>query len=223
MFPENPSLSTDREVGQKTVIGLTGSIAAGKSTVASLLKNHGAHVIDADRVYRSLLVPGSVLWDRLVESFGSDIVAGDEIDRAALADIVFHDPAALVKLERITHPEVVARVLEEIAQSTDHVTVIEAVKLIQSGLAEHIDSLWVITAEPEVRLRRLQEHRGLKPHDARARMAASESVVPSCVRPDEVIDNSGDLGATRAAVETALERLLHGQDQATRVRGRHIE
>src|SRR5215213_8834537 len=113
------------------VIGLTGPIASGKSTVADLLRRRGAEVIDADQVYRSLLQPRSELWRQVVERFGPAIVRSDgEIDRAALGGVVFADPAALADLDRITHPAVVTEVRRRIARSTAPLIVLEAVKLV---------------------------------------------------------------------------------------------
>jgi dephospho-CoA kinase len=170
------------------VIGLTGPIASGKSTVAELLRLRGAEVIDADRVYRSLLAPGSALWRRIVERFGSAIVRPDnEIDRAALAEMVFADPEALADLDRITHPLVV----------------LEAVKLVQAGLASEVDALWFITADPETRLRRLMSRSGLDEASARARIAAAPDTVPEGVVVDATIDCSGDLESTASAVDEA--------------------
>jgi dephospho-CoA kinase len=192
----------------RTIIGLTGPIAAGKSTVAAQLAERGALTIDADAVYRTLLQPGSPLSRQVAEAFGPRVVADNAIDRAALGDIVFGDPGALATLERITHPAVEASIVEELEQDSASLVVIEAVKLIQSGLVNLVDSLWVVTARPEVRQYRLVEGRGLTVAAARARMAASDSVVPSYVQPDVEIDTSGDLLATRAAVDKALARLL---------------
>jgi len=189
------------------VIGLTGSIAAGKSTVAALLAEQGALVIDADDVYRSLLQPGSSLSQQVAETFGPRVMAGDAVDRTALAEIVFDDPAALARLEGVTHPAVEARIVDELKGTSAPLIVIEAVKLIPSGLVRLVDSLWVVTAQPTVRERRLVENRGLSEVTAKARMAASDEVVPFSAQPDVVIDNSGHLPATRAAVYEALDRL----------------
>jgi dephospho-CoA kinase len=156
------------------------------------------------------LTPASNLSRQLLKTFGPRILTGDEINRSRLADIVFSDPEALQKLEQITHPAVVARVLHEVAQTGASLIVVEAVKLIQSGLADHVDSLWFVTAEPEVRRLRLEETRGLSAPAALARMAASDSVMPSCVQPDVVIDNSGSRMSTQAATYEALHRLLDG-------------
>ena len=184
------------------VIGLTGPIASGKSTVAALLGRKGADVIDADHVYRSLLVPRSDLWHRIVERFGPTIVRSDgEIDRAALGEIVFRDRAALADLDQITHPAVVAEIRSRIAQSTAPVVVIEAVKLVQSGLTSDVDALWHVTADPEIRLIRMMSRPGMDEAKARARIASASDSVPVSVPVDVMIDNSGDLAATALAID----------------------
>jgi dephospho-CoA kinase len=188
------------------VIGLTGPIASGKSTVAELLRQRGAEVIDADRVYRSLLQPGSQLWRRIVERFGSEIVGSDgEIDRAELGGVVFADPEALGDLDRITHPAVVAEVRTRIGRSRAPLIVLEAVKLVQSGLASDVDALWFVNADAETRLRRLMFRSGLDEASARARIAAAPDTVPEGVDVSATIDNSGDLASTAAAIEDALQ------------------
>src|SRR5215207_403898 len=193
------------------VIGVTGPIASGKSTIADLLRQRGAEIIDADRVYRDLLAPGSTLWQRVVERFGSAIVGSDgDIDRAALADIVFTDPAALADLDRITHPAVIADVRDRIGQTSSPLVVLEAVKLVQSGLASDVDALWFISADPETRLRRLMSRSGIDEASARARMAAAPDTVPEGVNVGAMIDNSGDLAATSAAVDEAWRALRSG-------------
>ena len=186
------------------VIGLTGPIASGKSTVAEVLRQRGAEVIDADRVYRDLLAPRSALWKRVVDRFGPTIVGSDgNIDRAALADIVFADPDALGELDRITHPAVIAEIRDRIAQTSSPLVVLEAVKLVQSGLAADVDALWFITADPETRLRRLISRSGMDEASARTRIAAAPSTVPEGVTVDAIIDNSDDLASTSSAVDDA--------------------
>ncbi|HEX2282246.1 MAG TPA: dephospho-CoA kinase [Thermomicrobiales bacterium] len=194
------------------VIGLTGSIAAGKSTVAELLRRRGAEVIDADRVYRSLLTPGSTLSRRLTERFGSAIVGSDgEIDRTELAKIVMSDPKELADLDRITHPAVVAEIRDQIAQTSSPLVVLEAVKLVQSGLTSDVDALWLITADPDTRLRRLMSRSGMDEAQARARIAAAPERVPEGVRLDATIDTSGELAATASAVDDAWRALRFDQ------------
>jgi dephospho-CoA kinase len=193
------------------VIGLTGPIASGKSTVAAMLRERGAEVIDADRVYRSLLAPGSALWRRVVERFGQAIVQSDgEIDRATLAEIVFADPEALGDLDRITHPAVVEEIRTRIARTSAPVVVLEAVKLVQAGLTSEVDALWFITADPETRLRRLMSRSGMDEASARARIAAAPDTVPEGVVVGATIDNSGDLGSTSSAVDEAWRAVSSG-------------
>jgi dephospho-CoA kinase len=193
------------------VIGLTGPIASGKSTVAELLRQRGAAVIDADRVYRSLLQPESDLWRQIVERFGPGIVGLDgEIDRVALGGVVFADPAALADLDRITHPAVVTEVRRRIARSTAPLIVLEAVKLMQSGLASDVDALWFIGADPDTRLQRLMSRSGMDEASARARIAAAPDTVPAGVDVDATIDNSGDLASTAAAIDDAWRAMRSG-------------
>jgi dephospho-CoA kinase len=190
------------------VIGLTGPIASGKSTVADILRRRGAEVIDADRIYRSLLVPGSELWRQVVERFGTEIVRSDgEIDRATLAEMVFADSQALADLDHLTHPAVVAEIRSRIARSHAPLIVVEAVKLAQSGLASDVDALWFVTADPETRLRRLMARSGMNEASARARIAAAPATVPEGVQVDVTIDNSGDLASTSAAINDAWRAL----------------
>ena len=202
------------------VIGLTGPIASGKSTVAEMLRQRGAEVIDADRVYRDLLTAGSELWQRVVERFGPEIVRSDgEIDRAGLAEIVFTDPEALAELDRITHPAVVAEIRTRIARSTAPLIVLEAVKLVQSGLASDVDALWFITADPETRLHRLMARSGMDEATARARIAAAPDTVPEGVEVTATIDTSDDLAATSSAVDDAWRALAAGP---AREKDRHL-
>ena len=191
------------------IIGLTGPIAAGKSTVADYLRERGAEIIDADHVYRSLLAPGSNLSRRIVDRFGREVVAANGgIDRAALGDLVFRDTTALADLDRITHPAIVAEIRELIDQSPASVVVIEAVKLAQSGLASDVDSLWFVTANEEARLKRLAARPGMDEAKAKARVAAAPQSVPEGVRVDFVFDNSGELSATRRAVDEAWQTVI---------------
>jgi dephospho-CoA kinase len=190
------------------VIGLTGPIAAGKSTVAAMLRQRGARVIDADRVYHALLAPGSALSSRIGARFGSGVIAADGgIDRAALARIVFADPIALANLDAITHPAIVAKVRQEIATAIEPVVAVEAVKLAQSALLDDIDALWLVDAEPEVRLRRLVARSSLSEAQARARVAAQPEPLPPGVQPVVVIDNSRGEAATASQVEAAWQAL----------------
>jgi dephospho-CoA kinase len=187
------------------LIGLTGGIGSGKSTVSSMLADLGAVVIDADAITRELQRPGAPVFDAMVERFGDGIVAADgELDRQAVADIVFADAGALADLNAIVHPAVgaeIARRLQDEA-ATDHVVVLDVPLLVESGRSD-LAALVVVDVEPEVAVRRLVEHRGMREDDVRARMARQARWEDRLAEADVVIDNSGTLGDLRHRVESA--------------------
>ena len=153
------------------VIGLTGGIGPGKSTVSAMLAERGAVVVDADAIVRELQQPGTPVFDAMVERFGREIVAADgTLDRAAVADRVFDDPAALADLNAIVHPAVgaeIARRLEELAP-TDAVVVLDVPLLVESKNPYPVAGLLVVDVDPEVAVRRLVEHRGMREEIGRA-------------------------------------------------------
>jgi dephospho-CoA kinase len=188
------------------VIGLTGGIGSGKSTVSAMLAERGAVVVDADAIVRELQQPGTPVFDAMVERFGREIVAADgTLDRAAVADRVFDDPAALADLNAIVHPAVgaeIARRLEELAP-TDAVVVLDVPLLVESKNPYPVAGLLVVDVDPEVAVRRLVEHRGMREADVRARMARQASREERLARADHVIDNSGTLDDLAREVEEA--------------------
>lgn len=198
------------------VVGLTGPIAAGKSHVASILADLGAEVIDADAVYREMIAPPSPLLDRIALRFGDDILdPSGALDRTALGKIVFANPAELAALEAITHPAVTTEVRDRIARSHARVVVNEAIRLIESGMVDDVDSLWWVDADPEIRLQRLMARNSLDEESARVRLAASRPALPEGLVIDERINNSGSLNETRAAVQRAWQRLQLKHDRGT--------
>lgn len=205
-----------RPAMQKFVLGVTGNIASGKSTVVRRLVEHGAIGIDADIVYRELVGPGQPLLQRLVEQFGEGIVAADgSLDRAALGRIVFSDPEKLRELDELTHPAVIAEIDRRVDAITSGVVVIDAVKLIESGHADHCDQVWVVTIDTEVQMTRLMERNRLPAEEARRRIEAQPPMAPKLARADRVIDNSGTLEETMAQVDAGwreIERLMSGCD-----------
>jgi dephospho-CoA kinase len=196
-------------VTERTVrIGITGPIGCGKSTVAGWLADHGATVIDADAVARAVSAPGEPAHDAILEVFGEGVRTEGALDRAALARIVFRDPDALRRLETIVHPFVRRRILEELAAadaSGAPAVVVEAIKLVEGGLADLCDEVWLVTCEPTVQRERVVE-RGADPADADRRIAAQADVVER-VRPSatRVIDTSGPIADTRARVAAAWD------------------
>lgn len=190
--------------GRPFVIGLTGNIACGKSTVLNFLQDLGAVTIDADAVYHQLIAPGEPLWSQLVKHYGPSIVSDDQtINRRELGKLVFADPDALAELDRLTHPAVVAAIRDRLASSEGGVIVIDAVKLVESGLADSSDKVWVVTCDVAQQVERLIRRNGLSRADAEQRIAAQPPIEPKLERADIIIDNSGTLSATFHHVERA--------------------
>ncbi len=202
------------------LIGLTGNIACGKSTVLALLRDHGAHVIDADRVTHELQAPGQPVYTAIIAAFGPEILVAPEgpIDRRRLGALVFSHPAELRRLEQLVHPAVHARIqnwLEDVARQPSAagvtpVAVIDAIKLLEAGWKSACDAVWVVICPPEQQLERLMATRGMAESEARGRIAAQPPQATRIAQADVVIDNSGSLESTRRQVEQAWQKILAG-------------
>jgi dephospho-CoA kinase len=192
----------------KYVIGLTGNIATGKSVVLRMLKELGAYTIDADKLVHVLMRRGHPLYDIVVTEFGRYILNDQqEIDRGKLGKIVFSDTDAMAHLEKITHPTVKEMVARLIAQTESRIVVVEAIKLIESGMAQDYDTLWVVTAPRAVQLARLIEKRQLTATDAEQRIDAQPPQEEKVAKADVVIDNGGNVSETWQAVQRAYTRI----------------
>ncbi|MBI5479809.1 MAG: dephospho-CoA kinase [Deltaproteobacteria bacterium] len=196
------------------VIGLTGGIASGKSTVAHMLAELGAAVIDADQVARDIVRPGQPALAAIVAAFGAEVLTtSGEVDRKRLAERVFADPAARRQLERITHPRILeetARRVAELGTRGVAVVVYEASLLVESGGHRGLAGLIVVAASAEVQLRRLQERDGLAADEAARRLAAQAPLRDKVAVADYVIDGSAALETTRAQVAAAWSDILAG-------------
>lgn len=182
-------------------IGLTGNIATGKSTVAGMLADLGAYVIDADLLVHELMRAGTDVNRAIVKRFGPRVLRPDgEIDRSGLGAIVFADAVALADLERIVHPPVVARTLQLLDESGAAVRVVEAIKLLEAEMHRHCDAVWVVVARREQQVERLMRTRSLSRDKANARIDAQPPAAEKVARAEVVIDNSGSLVETRAQV-----------------------
>ncbi len=174
-------------------IGLTGGIGSGKSTVASLLVQRGALLVDADAIVRELQEPGSPVFEAMVERWGQDIVAGDgTLDRQAVADLVFGDPDELLALNAIVHPAVgdeMTRRRDALA-GTDATVVLDIPLLVESG-HEGYGGIVVVDLDPEMSVQRLVEHRGFDEEDVRQRIARQVSRSDRLAKADFVVSNSG--------------------------------
>jgi dephospho-CoA kinase len=193
-------------------IGITGPIGCGKSTVSGWLSEAGATIVDADQVAREVLEPGTPELALVAAAFGRHLVGNDgQLDRAALAAVVFRDPEALGRLERIVHPAVRPRILQAFERadaSAAPAIVVEAIKLVEGGLAALCDEVWLVRCEPAEQRERLRS-RGAAASDIEARIAAQEDL-ESRLRgaATRVIDTSGPATETRARVLEAWRDAL---------------
>lgn len=180
------------------VVGLTGGIGSGKSTVSALLAEHGAVIVDADRIAREVVAPGGPAHDAVLARFGTT-------DRPTIASIVFEDEQARVDLEAIVHPAVGAEIARRIAEhaATDDVVVLDVPLLVETGGKERypVAGVIVVDAPVETAVRRLVEQRGMDEADVRARMAAQATREERLAAADFVVDNSGLLEQLREEVD----------------------
>lgn len=191
---------------------MTGGIGAGKSTVARILKELGAKVIDADMVARKVVEPGKPAWKEIKSVFGSQYLNPDgSIDRRALGNLIFNDEKARAKLNAITHPKIKAEIQKEIEvyrrQEPQGVVVIEAPLLLEAGMEDMVDEIWVVTAPEEVRLERLVKRDNLSREEALKRIRAQLPEQVKFKYATRIIDTRGNLEATRVAVLAAWEEL----------------
>jgi dephospho-CoA kinase len=199
------------------LVGLTGGIGSGKSTVARMLAERGAVVLDADAYARDAVAAGTPGFRAVVERFGEEVVdPRGELDRGALAAIVFADGEARRDLEAIVHPEVGRRLAQAIeAHAADDIVVIDSPLLVEAGHGGSVQLLVVVTAPEEAQLARLAADRGLGEDEVRARMAAQLPVEEKAAIADVVLDNDGDL----LDLERQVERLWRDLEARVRARG----
>jgi dephospho-CoA kinase len=186
------------------LIGLTGNIASGKSTIAAMLAERGAQIIDADELAHVVLLRGRPAWQQVVHRFGPDVLRSNgQIDRRKLGRIVFGAPDKLRQLEEIIHPAVRVELAHSIRESRKDILVIEAVKLIEGGLVSICDSIWVVTCEPEEAKRRLLHDRMMTSDEANSRLESQPPIAEKVAVADVVIDNSGSIDNTETQVAKA--------------------
>ena len=193
----------------KYVIGLTGNIATGKSVVRKMLEHLGAYSIDADNLAHRVIALGSPGYQPVVEAFGRWILAPDgQVDRVKLGRVVFGDPDALERLESIVHP-FVGQALDILIRRAPHnVVVVEAIKLLESGLGTRCDSIWVTYAPQEMQLARLMQKRGMSEAMARQRITSQPMQEKKTAAASVVIHNNGSFEATWQQVYTAWQKLF---------------
>jgi len=193
------------------LVGLTGGIGSGKSTVARLLERRGAVVIDADQLARDAVAKGTPGFEGVVRAFGEEIVAPDgSLDRRALAAIIFSDPERKSALESIVHPEVARRFGEQVDElrGTDRVVVYVSPLLVELGLAPAFDVVIVVTASPHLRVSRVASGRDLSPDDVRGRMASQATDEQRMEVADILVDNDGSLRELEPQVDRIWSDLV---------------
>ena len=193
------------------LIGLTGGIGAGKSTVAQLFEERGVPIVDADAIARDVVKPGEPALAELVEHFGDSILGADgELNRGKLAEVAFADAESHEALNAIMHPAISAETAKRIdALRGDHSVIVHDVPLlVEAGLAGNYDLTVLVDTPAEVRLQRLTELRGMDSEDAKKRIAAQATDEQRRAACDVALDNSGDIEHLRAQFEQMWERFI---------------
>lgn len=190
------------------LVGLTGGLGCGKSSVSALLAERGAVIIDADAIVHEIQQPGGRAYEGIVERFGPSIVTADgTLDRPALAALIFNDAEARTDLNKLTHPHVGAVMAERMAanRDTDNVVVLDIPLLAEGGGRDRygVAGILVVDCDPEVAVARVVEQRGMAEEDARSRQAAQASREKRLELADFVVDNSGDRAQLEAEVDRA--------------------
>ena len=220
------------------IIGLTGNLGAGKTTVAGMFKKLGAKVLNADEMAHELISPHGTCFKEVVRSFGEEILTNGKIDRKKLARIVFSDSQKLARLNKIIHPKVIQQIsgeirkfvslraqrsgakqsfnAERIASSSlknapsrnDTILIVEAALLIESGLHKLMDEIIVVTANQRLQLKRISKQRGIPKEEALKRLRMQMGVREKMKYADVVIDNRGNLNQTKKQVEEICQRIM---------------
>lgn len=194
-------------------VGLTGNIATGKSQASKKFAELGAQVIDADLIAHEVLNPGTDTFERILETFGPEILCGNgSIDRRELGRVVFSDPEKRLLLNNLTHPEIGGRIRQRIAcleqTSEAKVLIIEAALMVEVGSYKRYHALVVVSCHPEIQLSRLMDRNHLSLEDAEARIRSQMPIEEKLKVADYSIDTSGSLQETHRQVESVYKKLL---------------
>lgn len=194
------------------VIGLTGGIAGGKTTVADLLGKRGAAILDADALGHEVYEPGQPAWRAVLDEFGEDLADGaGVINRRSLASLVFNDPEAMKRLTDIVWPLMKVEMRNRLSaceSSGVRIAVLEAAVLLEAGWDDLVDEVWVVAVAPDLAVARLIGRSGLTESEARARLAAQLTNDERAARADLVIDNSGSIEELSRRVDALWEDAL---------------
>ncbi|MDI9569089.1 MAG: dephospho-CoA kinase [Bacillota bacterium] len=194
------------------VIGLTGGIATGKSTVSRMLAEKGLPIVDADLIAREVVEPGKPAYREIVQTFGGEILQADgTLNRKLLGKLVFGDPARLQTLNQITHPRIREEIegrLQALRDKGTELAVLDAPLLIEANLQPLVDEVWVVTCPRELQIKRLQERDNLSVPEAEGRIKAQMPLEEKIKYAQRVIDNSRDIAHTRRQVQELLRSYL---------------
>lgn len=202
------------------VVGLTGGIATGKSTVSNMLADLGARIVDADRMARQVVEPGLPAWQGIVKAFGKGMLLSDgTIDRVALGNRVFSDPAAKKRIDTIVHPFVFEAMAEAIQRiEADHpsaIVILDVPLLIESGMHRHLQEVLLVYAPESIQLERLMRRDGFDTDQALARIRSQMPIDEKRLHATIVIDNSRTIDETARQVEEAFAYLIRKSKDAT--------
>ncbi|HNR65100.1 MAG TPA: dephospho-CoA kinase [Atribacterota bacterium] len=196
------------------IVGLTGGIVSGKSTVAKMFKQLGAQIIDADKIARSIVQPGEKAWQSIVENFGRGILSDNqELNRKELARIVFADKEKLETLNRITHPEITAIIKDKIERmrrkniTKESICIVEAPLLFEAHLEEMMDKIIVVYLNREEQIRRLLLRNNLTQQEAIDRIESQMPLEEKVQRADYIIDNCTSINQTKKQVKQVWSEL----------------
>ena len=189
------------------LLGLTGNIACGKSTVGQILADqYGADYVDADKLVHALYAPGTPETIAIAQRFGRDLLREDgTVDRRRLGDRVLSDPEALRELETILHPAIRQSIEARLAASAAKVVVLDAIRLIEAGLAARCDAVWVVTCSPDLQQARLMASRGFTAEQAALRVSTQRPQSEKVEHATRVIENTGSLTVLEAQVDQAWQ------------------
>lgn len=198
------------------IIGLTGGIASGKSTVASILQKLGAHIFDADIASRQAVARGSQGLQQVIDVFGRDYLAIDgELDRQKIAQLVFENKAALGQLESIVHTYVrseAKKFLEQCRRQNFSAAVLDVPLLIECGWYKEVDLVWLVAVDEQTQIDRAMARSGMSQQEVEVRIAAQMTLAAKCQYADLIIDNSGSLKQTELTVKKEWEKVLQMED-----------
>lgn len=195
------------------VIGLTGNLGAGKTTVAKMFQKLGARILNADQMAHELISPRGACFKEVVRSFGEEILTNGKIDRQKLARIVFNDSKKIARLNKIIHPKVIQQISEEISRERKlkrhaALIIVEAALLIESGLHKFVDEIIVVKTNHRLQLARILKQRGISKQEALKRLKMQMAFKEKMKYANVVIDNRGRLSQTQKQVEDIWQRII---------------